>query len=192
MSFPRFENSRNVEVPPGRGRTGSAWGSATNTVVLRSTNSRFSEHHHGPRSRAWFLRFYHLSFKNSLAGGIYARGMGDPRRTLVRPIAAGRDGTLRLLLVWQDDRSGRGGSGMGGPHRILHWLRDLRDCCAVVADESGELGASLSCQVLQPSHCDKELSMTTASLDRTKVSILRSAFADTNIDKSRSVYFNSS
>jgi hypothetical protein len=108
-----------------RGRTGSAWVSATDTVVLRSTNSRFSEHHHEPRSRTRFLRFYHLSFKNSLAVGIYARGMGDPRRTLVRPIAAGRDGTLRLLLVRQDDRPGRGGCGMGGPYRILHWLRGV-------------------------------------------------------------------
>jgi hypothetical protein len=70
---------------------------------------------------------------------------------------------MRLLLVREDDRPGRGGSGLGGPHRILHWLRGVRDRSAVVADESGKLGASLSCQVLQPSHCDKERSMTTAS-----------------------------
>jgi hypothetical protein len=35
---------------------------------------------------------------------------------------------MRLLLVRQDDRWGRGGSGMGGPYPILRWLRDLRNC----------------------------------------------------------------
>jgi hypothetical protein len=41
----------------------------------------------------------------------------------------------------------------------------------------------------QRSHYEKERNMTTASLEMTKVSILRSAFADTNMHKSRSVYF---
>jgi hypothetical protein len=51
---------------------------------------------------------------------------------------------------------------------------------AVVEDESGKLGASLSCQVLQPGHCE---------LDRAQVLILHSAVANINIHKSRSVYF---
>jgi hypothetical protein len=58
-----------------------------------------------------------------------------------------------------------------------------------VAAGSADLGTSLPRQVLQPSHCDRERNMTTASLNRTKVSILLSAFADINIDQSHSVYF---
>jgi hypothetical protein len=72
---------------------------------------------------------------------------------------------------------------------ILHRLRGVRDRRSIAAAGSGELGASLSYQMLQRSHREKERNMTTASLERTKVSILPSAFADINIHKSRSVYF---
>jgi hypothetical protein len=96
---------------------------------------------------------------------------------------------MRLFVVWEDDRPRGGGSGVGGSHRILHWLRDVRDCRAAVAAGSAELGTSLSCQVLQQNHSEKEQIVSTAFLERTKVSTLPFAFADINIDESRFVYF---
>ena len=62
---------------------------------------------------------------------------------------------MRLLLVREDDRPGRGGSG---------WADHIEYCigceiCEIavrLSDESAELGASLSYQVLQRSHRDRE------------------------------------
>jgi hypothetical protein len=122
LSFRRFGNSRNMEVPSGT-KTNRLWpGKCHEHFSFRTTNRYFppsASASHGQERRSYAFVTYPLRIHLPLEFTPEAWAILEERWSNPSPEL--------FVCSWcgRDDRPRGGGSGVGGPHRILRWLRDL-------------------------------------------------------------------